>query len=27
VVATAVYSLFHYFLKIPLPEGIFYKAI
>jgi len=27
VVATAVYSLFHYFLKIPLPEGIFYEAI
>jgi len=27
LVATAVYSLFHYFLKIPLPEGIFYEAI
>lgn len=26
-VATAVYSLFHYLLKIPLPEGIFYEAI
>ncbi len=27
LVATAVYGLFYYFLKIPLPEGIFYKAI
>jgi len=27
LVATAVYCLFQYFLKIPLPEGIFYKAI
>ena len=27
LVATAVYSLFQYFLKIPLPEGIFYEAI
>lgn len=27
LVATAVYGLFHYFLKIPLPEGIFYEAI
>ena len=27
LVASAVYGLFHYFLKIPLPEGIFYKPI
>ncbi len=27
LVATAVYSLFHYFLKIPLPEGIFYTPV
>lgn len=25
-VASAVYGLFYYFLKIPLPEGIFYDA-
>ena len=27
LVATAVFSLFHYFLKIPLPEGIFYTPV
>lgn len=27
LVASAVYGLFHYFLKIPLPEGIFYEAL
>ena len=27
VVASAVYSMFHFFLKIPLPEGIFQATL